>query len=155
MKQNKTYITSTPEETQKIAEDLARELINKNITKTAVIIGLKGDLGSGKTTFLQGFGKGLGVKEKILSPTFLIMKKFHVSGFKFHYFYHIDCYRINNPKELLDLGFEKILKNPQNIVAIEWSDKIKKIIKDIRAEAIFINFKFISKNKRKISFSKS
>jgi len=151
----KKIIAKSTAQTKKIAKELAKKILKKRPAKNAFIIGLKGDLGSGKTTFLQGFGKGLGVKEKILSPTFLIMKKFHVSGFKFHYFYHIDCYRINNPKELLDLGFEKILKNPQNIVAIEWSDKIKKIIKDIRAEAIFINFKFISKNKRKISFSKS
>ncbi|GAH10373.1 unnamed protein product [marine sediment metagenome] len=71
---------------------------------------------------MQGFSKGLGIKEKILSPTFVIMKKFQVPGKKIvHWFYHIDCYRIRKPKELSDLGFKEIISNPKNIVAIEWA----------------------------------
>jgi len=63
------------------------------------------------------------------------------------YFYHIDCYRIKKPKEILDLGFKEVISSPKNIVTIEWADRIKKIIPK---EAIWINFKFISKNAREI-----
>jgi tRNA threonylcarbamoyladenosine biosynthesis protein TsaE len=94
----------------------------------------------------------LGVKEKILSPTFIILKKFKIQSAnwqtKFKNFYHIDCYRIEKPKEILDLGFKKIISNPKNIVAIEWSDRIGKILpKNI----IMIKFQFVSKTTRKIS----
>ena len=147
----------------------------------AIILALEGDLGGGKTAFLQGFAKGLGIKQKITSPTFVILKKFQVSphqnpegeprtkasfirgrqvpygagkfgagqaGFKFHDFYHIDCYRIEKPKEILDLDFKKIISEPKNIVAIEWSEKIKKILPKNR---ITIKFLFLGKNTRKMT----
>jgi len=111
-------------------------------------------LGGGKTTFLQGFAKKLGIKEKILSPTFVIMRKFKIrenscpNSCKFVGFYHIDCYRIEKPKEILDLGFREIIQDPQNIMAIEWAEKIKKILPK---NTLWINFKFISQAKREIT----
>ena len=121
--------------------------------KKAFVLGLEGDLGGGKTTFLQGFAKGLGIKEKILSPTFVLMKRFSIkknkSGFKD--FYHLDCYRIENPKEILSLGFKKIISNSNNIVAIEWADRVKKILpKDI----LILKFEFINETTRKIWLKK-
>ena len=65
----------------------------------------------------------------------------------FHNFYHIDCYRIRKPKEILDLGFKEIISNPENIVAIEWADRIKKILPK---NALVLKFKFIDKLKREI-----
>ena len=118
----------------------------------AIVLGLQGDLGAGKTTFLQGFAKGLGIKEKILSPTFVIYKKFKINivpknerSFIFwhKYFYHFDCYRINKPEEILELGFREIVSNPKNIVAIEWSKRIKKLLPK---NLILIKFRFIDKN---------
>ena len=143
------YLTKKPEETKKIAKELAKKILKNGPAKNAFVLGLEGDLGSGKTTFLQGFALGLGVEEKILSPTFVIMKRFEILNLGFNNFFHIDCYRLKNPKELLDLGFKQILKNPQNIVAVEWAEKVKKILPE---SAIFIKFKFVSKNKREISF---
>jgi len=78
-------------------------------------------LGSGKTTFVQGFLRGLGIKKKITSPTFVIAKNYKQA-------YHIDCYRIKKADELLKLGLREVLENPQNIVLIEWAEKIKKIL---------------------------
>jgi len=136
------YITKNYKATQKIGEVFAKEILKLPKGKSAIVLGLKGNLGAGKTTFLQGFAKGLDVKEKILSPTFVILKRFKN-------FYHIDCYRLKNHKEVLELDFKKIISNPKNIVAIEWPEKIKKILPQ---NTIFIDFKFIDKNKREINF---
>ena len=145
----KKYITKSFSETQKLGEDLALVIARSGATKqskTAVVIALHGNLGGGKTTFLQGFAKGLGIKEKILSPTFVIMKKF-IATLKNKNFYHFDCYRINNPEEILELGFKEIISNPENIVAIEWPEKIKKYLP---RNSIKIKFKFINQTKREI-----
>jgi len=109
-------LSKDPGQTKKLGEILAKEILKEKKQKKAFVLGLKGGLGGGKTTFLQGFARGLGIKEKITSPTFIIMKKFSN-------FYHFDCYRIRKPKELLDLGFKEIISNPRNIVAIEFINK--------------------------------
>jgi len=145
------YITNSPTQAKKIGEKLAKEILKKKPGNKGFIIGLVGELGSGKTTFLQGFAKGLGIKEKILSPTFVIMKRFKIKDSRFKNFYHIDCYRIKEPKELLGLGFKEIISNPQNIVAIEWAGRIKKILP---RNILVIKFKFANKTTRKISFLK-
>jgi len=158
-------ITSSANQTKKLAEKIAQKIIKKRLESDAFVIGLKGDLGGGKTTFVQGFARGLGVKEKILSPTFVIMKKYGVRSTKKRrrrtseiqtsdfrlYLYHFDCYRIKNPKEILGLGFKEIISNPENIVVIEWADKIKKIMPK---NTLWLNFEFINESARKITFRK-
>ena len=135
------FISSSPAKTKKLGQKLAQEILKKKPEKRAFVIGLAGELGGGKTTFLQGFAKGLGIREKILSPTFVIMRRFNN-------FYHIDCYRIKKPKELLDLGFKEIISNPKNIIAIEWADKIKKILPK---NTLWLKFEFINEKTRKIT----
>ncbi|MDP1538502.1 MAG: tRNA (adenosine(37)-N6)-threonylcarbamoyltransferase complex ATPase subunit type 1 TsaE [bacterium] len=146
----KIFLTKSSTQTKKLGESFAKNILKRSLAKRAVVFGLIGDLGGGKTTFLQGFAKGLGVKEKILSPTFVIMKKFkinHLTIKPFSHFYHIDCYRIEKAKEILGLGFKKIIFNPQNIIAVEWADRIRKVMpKDITT----LKFGFIDKNVRKI-----
>jgi len=149
------FLTTVPWQTKKLGEILAKEVIKTKPSKRALVIGLEGDLGGGKTTFLQGFAKGLGIKEKTLSPTFVIMRKSKIPGTrfagaksKFKKFYHIDCYRVGKPKEILDLGFKEIISNPQNIVAVEWVDRIRKIMPK---NTIWIKFDFVNKNTRQIS----
>ncbi|MDI6602502.1 MAG: tRNA (adenosine(37)-N6)-threonylcarbamoyltransferase complex ATPase subunit type 1 TsaE [Patescibacteria group bacterium] len=143
----KFYLTTHSSQTKKLGENLAKEILKTRTKKKTLIIGLEGELGGGKTTFLQGFARGLGIKEKILSPTFVIIKKFSIFNFQFSNFYHVDCYRLEKPNEILNLGFKKIISNPQNIVAIEWADKIKKILPK---NSIILKFKFVNKNSRKI-----
>ncbi len=157
------YLTLNPDETKKLGQTTAKRILENNFNKNkAFIIGLQGDLGGGKTTFLQGFAKGLGVREKILSPTFILIKKFEVPSFGFlknnkndshgfKFFYHLDCYRISKPEEILTLGFKEIIFNPENIVAIEWPEKIKKYLPQ---EVFLIKFKFKDAKKREIIFSK-
>lgn len=146
---DKKYITKNYKQTQKLGEDLAKKILKLPLQKRAIILGLRGNLGGGKTTFLQGFAKGLKVKEKILSPTFVILKHFKIINSKFTDFYHVDCYRINNVEEIMELGFKEIISNSKNIVAVEWSERIRKILPK---SAIEIDFKFIGVETREIGF---
>ncbi len=145
----KTFLSVSPSQTEKLGRELARKVFKFPSNKRAVVVGLIGDLGGGKTTFLKGFSKGLGLKEKILSPTFIIMRKFQVGRDKFQWFYHFDCYRIKNPKEILELDFKEIISHSKNIVCIEWADRIEKIVPK---GAVLIRFRFVDKKTRKISF---
>lgn len=157
----KKIITNSPEETREVASKFAEQILqNKSrlqsnqrystksgLGRKAVVLALKGNLGAGKTTFLQGFAKGLGIEEKVLSPTFILMRRFDIQDLVYRNFYHIDCYRLKNEKDLDYLGFEEMLKNPENIIAIEWPERIKKVLpKDISE----IKFSYLQGNKRKL-----
>jgi len=143
----KSFLTRSSRATQKLAQDLIKKIL-KQKKRQAIVIGLIGDLGSGKTTFCQGLAKGLGIKEKILSPTFVIFRKFKIQNSKFKIFYHFDCYRIEKPKEILKIGFKKIIAQPENIVVIEWAERIKKVLP---RQTIILYFALLDKNLRKIT----
>ena len=128
-------VTKSAAETRKIARLLAKEI--KPHARGAVAIALEGDLGAGKTTFTQGFARALGVKESVLSPTFVLMKIYSLEKSQFRHFVHIDCYRIKNPKDLIHLGVKDILKDKDAIVLIEWANLVKKIIP---RDAIWLKF---------------
>lgn len=140
-------ITESAEETKKIAVNLIEEVKKRPLLKNAFIIALEGNLGSGKTTFVQGLAKGLKIKESVLSPTFLILKQFPIALKNYKNFYHIDAYRLKNPQELLELGFDDLIKNPENLIVIEWADRIKKILPKHIMKIKFFN---LGENKRKI-----
>ena len=140
-------ITYSVSQTKNLGKKLAKDILKFSLKKKAIVVALEGELGSGKTTFLQGFAKGLGIKDKILSPTFVILKNFRLSAPNFKCFYHIDCYRIKKPKELLILGFKGIISNPQNIVAVEWAEKVGKLLPK---ESIILDFKFKKEKEREI-----
>lgn len=114
------YNSSSEEETKKIAAGLAKKV-------TGGTIALSGELGTGKTTFVQGFAKGLGIKEKIISPTFLLIRQHQIPKTN-RILYHIDLFRLEKTPEIKELGLEEIWSNPKNIVLIEWAEKIKKIL---------------------------
>lgn len=139
----KESITKSPLQTQKLGGMLAKKLLKNRPKNRAVVVGLRGDLGGGKTTFLQGFAKGLGFKGRVLSPTFIIMRR---QG----NFYHIDAYRLRKTQELLSLGFKEIVSVPKNVIVIEWADRVCQIMPK---NTIWIDFKFISKNERKITIN--
>ena len=141
------YITKSSLQTKKNGEGLAKKILKEGPKKCAQVLALNGELGGGKTTFLQGFAKGIGVKKRILSPTFVIMRSFKLDGPSFSAFYHLDCYRIKKAKELFVLGFEEILSNPKNIIAIEWAERIQKLLPK---STKLITFKFYNKKEREI-----
>jgi len=107
--------TNSQEETFKHGEEIGKKI------KSGDIIFLSGILGSGKTVLVRGIASGLGIKEKITSPTFNI---FRVYNSKKGSFYHFDCYRLNKYKELKDLGWEELVNNG-SIIVLEWPECIK------------------------------
>lgn len=147
-------LTKSDKETKKLGEKLAREIaisykpclagrrayaIRRKAygLRQALVISLEGDLGAGKTTFTQGFAKGLGVKETPKSPTFVIMRIYAICHMPYalrrkayglrQQFIHIDAYRVA-PKDLKSLGWNELIKNPKNIILVEWGNKIKNIL---------------------------
>ena len=152
----KKFVSNNPEELKKIAKNLAGPPMSRSrldIGGGALVLALMGDLGSGKTTFAQAFAEALGVKEKIKSPTFIIFRKSKIipllagQNSKSRHFYHFDVYRINSEKEILNLGWEEIISNPENIVLVEWADKIENILPK---KSIKINFKHLKGDKREM-----
>ena len=134
------FFTSNSSQTKEAGKLLAEEILKSKPIRRAFVVGLVGDLGGGKTTFLQGFAKGLGIKQRVLSPTFIIMRRLNN-------FYHIDCYRIQRPQEILSLGFKKLIANSKNIIAVEWADRIRKIMPP---DTVWVEFEFLGEKKRKI-----
>ena len=141
-------VTESAKETKKVGLILGRALENEPVGNRAFVVALEGDLGSGKTTFIQGLAQGLKIKENILSPTFVIQKDFSLSLTNWKNLYHIDAYRLKNPEELLELGFKDLIGNPENLIVIEWADKIKKILPK---EILKIEFENLGEDKRKIT----
>ncbi|MEI6478871.1 MAG: tRNA (adenosine(37)-N6)-threonylcarbamoyltransferase complex ATPase subunit type 1 TsaE [bacterium] len=130
-------VSKTPEQTEDLAVKILRRITALPPKKTATVLSLKGDLGSGKTTFSQFFAKRLGVKETIQSPTFLIIKRYQTFNHIFKNFFHIDAYRIENENEILNLDFSKTIEDPENIILIEWPEKIPSLIPSDAFEIYF------------------
>jgi len=146
-------LSESPEETQKIAFSFINTILHQKglkreqacLRRQALVISLEGNLGSGKTEFLKGIAKGIKLKEKVFSPTFLIMKKFTLKHKLFKFLWHLDCYRLKKIFEMRELDFKEIIKNPQNIIFIEWGDKIKSLLPK---NHWMIKFKIKGENKR-------
>jgi len=137
-------LTKSAKETKALGKKIAANL------KEGAILALTGELGSGKTTFAQGLAKGLGIKQRIISPTFILVRKYDLESKNF---YHIDLYRLETEieREVRNLGIEEIWDDSENIVVIEWAEKIKKMIPE---NATWIEFKNLGENERKIKISK-
>lgn len=136
----------------KETEKIARDFIEKEFVRNedgALIVGLYGDLGSGKTTFTQAVAKCLGVKENVTSPTFVIEKIYKLKNKNFDHLIHIDAYRLKSGDELLHLGWEEIAKNPKNIIFIEWPERVAEILLDNIKK---IYFTFVDENTMGIRF---
>ena len=90
--------------------------------KGGEVFGLIGELGSGKTTLTKSLGKGLGIRQTITSPTFVMMQQFETPGQLF--FYHLDLYRTKDFREVKSLGITEWWGHPKTVTVIEWADKI-------------------------------
>jgi tRNA threonylcarbamoyladenosine biosynthesis protein TsaE len=143
-------ISYSTRQTKKIAQKLAEKILRLRLGRGAIVIGLSGELGSGKTVFVQGFAKALGIKEKIHSPTFIIFRKHEIRNPKFENLFHFDAYRLKNAKEVLALGWKKIISEPQNIVLLEWPENTGKIFPK---KHFWIKFSHFEKNKRGIDIN--
>ena len=112
-------------------EEFAREIVDMlkpTQADGAVVLALSGDLGAGKTTFVQSLGRTLGITESITSPTFTIMKGYETTDDVFTHLVHMDAYRIESAEELRPLRFTDILQTPHTLVCVEWAELIKEAL---------------------------
>ena len=128
----KIYHSFSSEETEKFGEMLAKKTANSRPKSQgpvlALVFALRGDLGSGKTTFVKGFFRGLGIKSRVKSPTFIIMRRSEVRGRIFTNVFHVDAYRMRRPEDLLVIDLKTIFSNPKNIILIEWPENARRVI---------------------------
>lgn len=134
-----TIITESFEDTEKIGESFAKKL------KPGDVVCLYGDLGAGKTTFVKGLARGLGIRGRIISPTFILIRTYKLNNGNF---YHVDLYRIEDEKDLEGLGLKEMIDNSKNIVVIEWAEKMGKLLPINRIE---IYFESLDEDKRRIT----
>jgi len=128
--------THSGEELRVCAAQFARELRRR---ERAVLVTLSGELGAGKTTFVQGVAATLGISETVASPTFVIEKVYPIRdasrsngagefGHRFERLVHIDAYRLKNAHELEVLGWSQIIADPANLILLEWPERVQKLI---------------------------
>lgn len=124
--------------------NLAKKITNK--IKNGGLVCLYGDLGSGKTLFTKGLAKELGIEEfSIKSPTYTYIRKYPLKG---RNFYHIDLYRIEEIDELLANEIDELLEKSENIVVIEWADKMENFLPKNKIE---VHLQYQDANTRKIT----
>jgi len=145
---NNKIITNSSKATKEFAKKFISRLNSQRV------LGLAGNLGAGKTVFVQGLAEGLGIKETVNSPTFVLMKIYQSrnSKLKIQNLVHIDAYRIKNPNELVDIGLTEYFDDPKSLVVIEWADKIKKLLPQ---EAITIKINILKNSQREIIVNQS
>jgi tRNA threonylcarbamoyladenosine biosynthesis protein TsaE len=153
MSDKNIFITNSSEETQSLGKEFAKSL------KGGELIALYGNLGGGKTTFVQGLALGLGIKRRIISPTFIIVRSYRIKlktpnfakaslgrqNSKF--FYHIDLYRTETADDIKGLGIDEIIGNGNNIIVIEWAQNLRDFLPEKRID---IYFEYLDENKREI-----
>lgn len=112
---------------------------------------LSGDLGAGKTALSKGIAEGLGVKKNITSPTFIISNIYKIKNNKnIKTLTHIDAYRLQNTRDLENIGFFDLIKDKTNVTVVEWGEKIKKYLPKRHTK---VEIKSLSENERKIIIS--
>lgn len=139
------------QETKQIAHDFAVKLTGGEV------ICLFGELGAGKTVFVKGLARALGVHDNITSPTFTLMNLYStnttnaLTQTNIKFLIHIDTYRLKNEQELLDIGIDDYLGKPDKICIIEWPEKMKNILDNKKVINIYIDH--LTKNSRKITIA--
>jgi len=132
--------SDSPEATQKLAQELAHAL------KPGTIIALIGDLGAGKTHFVQGLAKGLGVynQSEVVSPTYTLVNIYDGARLNL---VHIDLYRLDEGAAVHDLGIEEELYRNDALIAVEWADKFPTLFAD---DTVWIELRDPGDNTREI-----
>ncbi|MCC2259612.1 tRNA (adenosine(37)-N6)-threonylcarbamoyltransferase complex ATPase subunit type 1 TsaE [Intestinimonas aquisgranensis] len=108
------HVTNSPSETEALGESLAGQL------EPGTVIAFTGDLGAGKTAFVRGLARGLGVRERVTSPTFTIVNEYEGGRLPL---FHFDMYRLGSADELFDIGWEDYLAR-RGVCAVEWSENV-------------------------------
>ena len=116
----------------------------------ASVLALSGDLGAGKTTFVQHLARTLGVADTVTSPTFTVLQRYECEHEKFQTLLHMDAYRIDDHSELGPLHFTELLQSPQTLFCIEWAEKIKDVLP---SGVVFLDFEIGEGEERLLRFT--
>ncbi len=146
----KTNLKNTEEMEAFSASFIAKIAGKEDKDRGATILGLRGDLGAGKTTFTKGVAKALGVEGVVTSPTFVIEKIYKLpNNVGFSRLIHIDAYRLDGGNELLHIGWNDIIGDTENLIIVEWPEKVIDILpKDMMT----VQFNFIDENTREVEY---
>ncbi len=144
----KTVKSSTGMETE--AVHALRGFIQKHNKETgALVIGLSGELGTGKTVFVKAAARELGITEMVTSPTFVIEKIYKLSTDRYSFLVHIDAYRIGSCEEMAHVGWNALQKDPKNIIFVEWADRISACMPK---ETVWVNITHVTEFSRKLYY---
>jgi tRNA threonylcarbamoyladenosine biosynthesis protein TsaE len=135
---NLTIISKSPEETKKLGEDIGK------LVRAGDLLAFYGELGAGKTCFIQGISQQLEVKDYVTSPSFTIINEYRGKI----PIYHFDLFRLNNAEEILELGYKEYFYG-EGLTVIEWAEKIEEFLPK---EHLKIDIKFEDHYKRTITF---
>ena len=135
---NLTIISKSPEETKKLGEDIGK------LVRAGDLLAFYGELGAGKTCFIQGISQQLEVKDYVTSPSFTIINEYRGKI----PIYHFDLFRLNNAEEILELGYKEYFYG-EGLTVIEWAEKIEEYLPK---EHLKIDIKFEDHYKRTITF---
>ena len=102
-----------------------------------MVVTLQGDLGAGKTTLVKGLAEGLGIREVITSPTFVLMRFYDTGNKDIKRLCHIDAYRLTSAQDLQMIGVEEYINNPDTLTVIEWPERVEGIIPEGAITIIF------------------
>ena len=138
-------MTEYKSQSQSETENIAKKIISQ--LSGGEVLALVGNLGAGKTVFVKGLAKALGIEENVTSPTFVLMKIYQTNDKKIKRLVHVDCYRLDKAEDLEEIGLSDYLNDPENIVVIEWADRITNLPKN----TINIDIEYINSAERKIS----
>lgn len=137
------YFSASEKQTRSLAESWGKKL------RGGEVICLIGDLGSGKTVFVKGLARGLGIKKIITSPTFVLMKVYRCRRGRVNFgLAHLDAYRLRDGKELTAIGVKDYFQDQNTVTVIEWADRVKDIWPKNK---ILVKFKILKNNQREIT----
>ncbi len=135
-------ITASAEETERLGEDLARDL------RSGDVVALVGELGAGKTTFVKGLARGLFVREDVISPSFLLARTYE-GTLPLH---HLDLYRLGGAGEMAEAGLLTYLPPEEGVTVVEWADRALAVLP---STAILVKFEHLGNNRRRITVRSS
>jgi tRNA threonylcarbamoyladenosine biosynthesis protein TsaE len=140
-----THISHSAAETEALGEKWGRE------AKAGLVIGLSGDLGTGKTQLTKGIARGLGITEKILSPTFALVNEYRSGRLPL---FHLDLYRLDTREQIIGAGLEEYLSEPNGVAVVEWIERwtTTKTTEPGTTKARLVSIKQLSETGREIVY---
>jgi tRNA threonylcarbamoyladenosine biosynthesis protein TsaE len=141
------FISHSPAETEALGEEFGRA------ASSGLVIALTGDLGAGKTQFVKGLARGLGISARVHSPTFTLVNEYGGGRLKL---FHLDLYRLETPAQILSAGVGEFLQ-PDGVAVIEWAERLQNLESRIQnpefaGRMVSVRIEILSESERKITY---